>query len=294
MALIRRGVELTDLRQSGPYHMHTRLSVRDQLLNKEVDGGEDVYWASSKQWRRDLGLKDYYRETAFLLNSQLYRVRNPGFTPPAARQDIAASLRNLPEALDYKVIRVFDRPIDGSATHCVLLQKPFALPLNWCFDATSALPLVVYYENYEHRVQFRGYRPFGSKFVPGAVEVYQRDLLTGRALIDRIEAGVPDNPQLFKPPAGVEGRPWCDDMRMLQIVSTRRPDIPSSLRAHVGLQFIYEVTVDAQGNVSNVVPMAEKPFADRIVMETLATWKFKPASCSGTPVPTDTVMNFQN
>jgi hypothetical protein len=274
--------------------MHSLLSVREQLLNKEVDGGEDIYWASSKRWRRDLGLRGYYSESAFLLDSQLYRVRNPGFTPPAARRDIAASLRNLSEAVESKVIRVFDRPVNGSAAHCVLLRKAYVVDTNWCFDATSGLPVVEYFENYGRRNEFRGYRPFGSKYVPGVVEVFQSNFLTGRAVIDRIQAGIPDSPQLFKPPAGVEGRPWCDDMGMLEIVSRRRPEIPQALRAHAGLQLVYEVTVDAHGNVSNVVPMAEKTYTDRIVMETLATWKFKPASCSGTPVPTDTVMNFQN
>jgi hypothetical protein len=72
-----------------------------------------------------------------------------------------------------------------------------------------------------------------------------------------------------------------------------RPEIPQGMRSHTGLQLVYEVTVDARGNVSNVVPMAEKPFADRIVMETLATWKFKPAFCSGTAVPFEMMMNFQ-
>src|SRR5579859_5088309 len=157
MALIRRGVELTDLRQSGPYHMHSLLRVRDQVLNKQIDGSEDDYWGSAKEERGELRLKDYYSESAFLVDGQLYRLRRPDFTPPAARQDIATDLRYLPEAMEDTVVRVFDRAVDGSAAHCVLLRKPFALPTNWCFDVTSGLPLVVYYENYDHRIQFRGY-----------------------------------------------------------------------------------------------------------------------------------------
>jgi hypothetical protein len=294
MALIRRGIELTDLSQSGPYHMHSLLSVRDQLLNKQIDGVEDDYWRSAKEVRSELRLKDYYSESAFLVDGQLYRLRRPSFTPPAARQDIATDLRYLPAAMEDIVVRVFDRQVDGNATHCVLLRKPFALPSNWCFDATSGLPLVEYFENYDHRIEFRGYRQFGSKYVPGTVEMFQRGSLIGRAVIDRVEAGLPDDPKLFKPPAGLEGQPWCYDMRFVQWLSNPRPDIPQGMRSHSGLQLIYEVTVDARGNVSNVVPMAEKPFADRIVMETLATWKFKPASCGGTPVPFDMMMNFQN
>jgi hypothetical protein len=145
MVLIHKGVELTDLSQSGPYHMHTLLSVRDKQLNKQIDGGEDVYWVSAKQWRRELRLKDYYSESAFILDSQLYRLRRPSFTPPAGRRDIVASLRSLPEAMEYSVVRVFDRSVDGSAAHCVLLRKAYAADINWCFDATSGLPMVEYF-----------------------------------------------------------------------------------------------------------------------------------------------------
>src|SRR3569832_659143 len=114
MGLLKHAMELTDLRQSGPYHMHNILSLTDEVLGKQLTGEEVIYFISPQQWRRELRIKDYYDESAYFIGTNMYRGRSLTFTPPAGRKDIAARLRTLPVVLEYKVLRIYDREVAGT------------------------------------------------------------------------------------------------------------------------------------------------------------------------------------
>ncbi len=292
MDLVRRGLELTDLREGGPYHMHAQLQMHDFLERKDITGVDDVYWQSAKQWRRELRMAGYYSESALFLDGQLYRLRAPNFTPPAARRDVAASLRLLPDALHLKAGRVSSRTIGRSAAECVYLSGS-GEESNWCFDATSGLPLAHFLKSYDDRIEFAGYKPLGTRFVPGTIQHFWKGKSFATAAIETVELNLPKDAKLFQPFPKAEVRPWCDDTDGLKAITTTRPDLPQWARSSTGLQLTYEVTIDAKGDVANVVPMAENPPLDVIVMQTLAHWKFHPAMCGSTPVPTDIVRSFR-
>jgi len=121
MSLIKHAVELTDLHQGSPYVMRSSLTVRDETLG-ERGGKEVITFSSIQQWRRDLHMTGY-DEVAVFIGHNMYRSRSLSFTPPSLRTDIAGSLRNLPETLSYKVIRVFNRKMNEVELRCVYLQQ---------------------------------------------------------------------------------------------------------------------------------------------------------------------------
>jgi hypothetical protein len=287
MSLIKHAVELTDLHQGSPYVMRSSLTVRDETLG-ERGGKEVITFSSIQQWRRDLHMTGY-DEVAVFIGHNMYRSRSLSFTPPSLRTDIAGSLRNLPETLSYKVIRVFNRKMNEVELRCVYLQQKADQPaeVTWCFDPHSGLPWLRLSGNGSRRIEFLNYKPFGKKFVPGSIEVTTAGKPTGKAVIDAIESGIPDIAHQFDPPAGSSARPWCDDMEGPRPVAVARPDLPLAMRSRAGLELNYELTVDAKGNVTDVVPMAAKPFADRIAIDTMRSWQLKPATCDGAPAPTD-------
>jgi hypothetical protein len=289
IALIRHGVELTDIRESGPFQYHDTLTLTDEALGKQFTGEEVVMFASPKQWRRELRIKGYYDESAIFVGSEMYRGRSLNFTPPAARKDIAGSLRNLPEMLHYKVLRVFDQKAGNADSTCVYVQKPTdqKFEYTWCFDQKSGLPTALYYTGSGHFIEFENYKAFGKKFMPGMIEIFVGGKSKDKAVIDTVEANVPNDPKTFQPPSNYPPRPWCDDSQPPIISSSTKIDIPPGARAHSGWELLYELTVDAKGNVVNVVPLSPRPFADRVAMTAFAEWKFKPAMCGTTPVPTD-------
>jgi len=290
MALIKRAVELTDLHQSGPYHMSSHLKVVDATGKRE--GTDVVTFSSPERWRRDLHVTGY-DETAVFLEHNMYRTRNLPFTPPSVRMDIAASVRNLPETLNYKVLRVFKRKISGAEAQCVYLQRSGDKPaeVTWCFDAHTGLPSERLWHDGERHAEFSNYKPFGGKFVPGEVDVVN-GIQKGNAVLEAIDSGIPASPHLFEPPPGSAARPWCDNMEPVRPLSIGKIDVPPDMRyRRAGLELQYELAVDAQGNVTDIIPMAPQPFLDRIAIEEIRTWQFKPATCGGTPVPTDTLFD---
>jgi len=81
-------------------------------------------------------------------------------------------------------------------------------------------------------------------------------------------------------------------MEPVRPLSIGKIDVPPDMRyRRAGLELQYELAVDAQGNVTDIIPMAPQPFLDRIAIEEIRTWQFKPATCGGTPVPTDTLFD---
>lgn len=294
MALIQRAVDLTDLKQSGPYEMHNVLTLTDEPLGKQLTGEEAVFFVSPEKWRRELRIKGYYDESAIFKGNMMYRGRSMNFTPPAARKDVAASLRTLPDVIKYKVLRVYDRKVNALDTRCVYLQNGGQrnYEITWCIDLKTGLPAAQYYRQSGHYIEFREYKSFGKKFVPSTIEVFWEGKSKEKAVIS-VAAGVPDDPKIFEPPASYPARPWCDNMEALIVMDKPSPEIPQLARRHTGWELLYEMTVDDKGKVINVVPMAPKPFADRIFMDTVGEWKFKPALCGTTPVPTDFIVSMQ-
>lgn len=295
MALIKHAVELTDLRKSGPYHMRSNLDVLDEALGKR-DGTDVVTFSSPDRWRRDLHMTGY-DETAVFIEHSMYRTRSLPFTPPSLRTDIAGSLRNLPETLSYKVLRVFNRKINHVEARCVYLQeqqepKDQPVEITWCFDTHTGLPLERLWGNGNRHTEFLDYKPFGGKFVPGAVELVDGKQ-GGKAVLEAIDSSFTDSAHVFEPPAGATARPWCDNMKGIRPISVGELDIRPGLLRGDGLELQYELTVDAQGKVTNVIPMAAKPYVDRIAIEAMRTWQFRPATCDGTPVPTDILFDIR-
>lgn len=288
IALVRHAVELTDLRQSGPYRLRWKLAVKDPALHGGA-GTDVVTFSSVERWRRDLHVGDYI-EAAVFLGRNMYRTRSLPYTPPSLRSDLGGSLRNLPELLNYKVVRLFNRKISGVETNCVHLRQPGEDrpgEVVWCFDFHTGLPAAHMGARGGARVEFGDYKAFGSKFIPGTIERIGGKY-GERIVLEGIDANVIAGDHAFEPLAAATARPWCDDMEQPRPISLGKAiDIPPSVRMHSGLELNYELSIDEHGNVTDVIPMDAKPFVDRIVIEALRAGKWNPALCSGTPVPTD-------
>jgi hypothetical protein len=288
--LIHRALQLTDLHQSGAYHILSNLTVVDEEVGKR-EGTDVVIFSSTERWRRELHMTGY-DEVAVFLGHNMYRTRSLGFTPPSLRADIAGSLRNLPETLNYKVVRVFSHKIHGVEARCVYQQQKNDQPVEvkWCFDSGSGLPLAQLSGDGHRRIEFSNYKPFGDRFVPGVIEVFVEGKRKGKAVIQAIGSGITDSANVFEPPVGATARRWCDNMESPRVISGSRLDIPQGTRPGTGYELNYELTVDAQGRVTSIVPMAARPYLDRIAIEMIQTWQLKPAMCDQIPVPTDMVI----
>jgi hypothetical protein len=179
------------LSKSGPYRLRATLTIDDPNSGKHE--GIDVHnFISPERWRRDLQVTGY-NEIVIFLGGYMYRSRTTQFTPPGLGGDLTGSLRNLPETLSYKVLRVYDRKYNRVEARCVYLQqnrKNLPAEGKWCFDLAKGLPLVTFTANETWYTEFSNYKAFGNKFIPGKIELFERGKLRGTALLDSIEANV--------------------------------------------------------------------------------------------------------
>jgi hypothetical protein len=292
MALIKRALELTDLRQSGPYRMRSTLTVADQAVGQRV-GEDTVVFSSPKKWRRDLRVTGY-SETAVFIGDAMFRARSQRFTPPSMRIDLGGILRNLPEMADLKVLRVYNRKLNNIDSRCVYLTQRGDEPgeVTWCLAPDTGLPVAILVGDHS-RIEFSDYTPLGSKFVPRAVRAFDFGKRVAENLVQEVTREIPDDPDLFKPPLNAEVRPWCDNMKGPTPTFAFAPDVPiAAVQNRRGLEQQYEISIRADGTVAEVVPMAESRFVDRVAIEAISRWQFKPALCGNTPVPTDVAVDL--
>jgi hypothetical protein len=289
--LIKHAIDLTDLQHGGPYHLRWNLTVVDEALGKR-EGTDEVTFSSTERWRRDFHMTGY-DEVAVFLGHTMHRTRSIAFTPPSLRADYGGSLRNLPEALTFKVVRVFNRKKDNVEARCVELQAHSYAPggPTWCFDSRTGLPSEELGAR-GYRREFLNYKSLGGKFVPGEIEIIAGGKQRAKAVLEAADSAVADPVHGFDPPAGATVRPWCDDMVLPSPIILPPMDIRPDLRSrHKGLELKYELMIDAHGQVTSVVPMDPNPYVDRIAIESLRNSQWNPAMCNGTPVPTDTIFD---
>jgi hypothetical protein len=123
--------------------------------------------------------------------------------------------------------------------------------------------------------------------IAAAVEVIVDGKQIRKAVLEGVDSSIADSAHGFDPPAGAVVRLWCDNMESPMPMANIQMDIQPALRSRKGLELKYEITVDASGKVTNVVPMDPKPSVDKIVIEGMQSSHWYPATCDGTPVTTD-------
>lgn len=90
----------------------------------------------------------------------------------------------------------------------------------------------------------------------------------------------------------VSSRPTCEDVRPPQPLTTPDPLFtPSSQGGRVKVSFI----VGTDGRVHSPLILESAGLAgDRHVLETVRTWRFRPATCSGVPTETEGKIEFSS
>lgn len=288
MALLRRAVELTDISEQR-YQLEYSLSASDPVLGR-VEGTKLLIHASAQKIREEIRT-GRYKEVSVFTDGQLHRVRNLPFTPAAFRGDPYRQLTRLRSELnDFEVAKVFDRKFGDNVARCITQKrKRDAGESTWCVAKETGLPVA--HLTGGGKAEFLNYVPLGTRQIPSEI---RSSVMNVKAEVRLLKSGtqVPDD-ALFEHPAGATSQPWCEDMSRPMPTSTPDPEYSEEARRR-GLSgtVTYAVNIGADGVVKDTFPVRTHEALDKSARRALQGWRFKPAMCGATPVPTDILVEI--
>ena len=182
------------------------------------------------------------------------------------------------------------RKIQGRDAWCFDRKVPQS-KTKLCFDAATSL-LLHEGSSDKSRKEYSDYTSFGTSMYPQKVQIFRENFAPFELNQISIKAAHL-NDDLFKVPDNAVEVEQCDHEKPPQAMSTPEPSFPKGAKdaRREAITVVYAL-VNNEGRVVS----AEAPGADpygfaEITVDTVKTWRFKPATCNGRPVATE--MNIE-
>ena len=156
-----------------------------------------------------------------------------------------------------------------------------------CFDAASSV-LLHDGSNEESREEYSDYVSLGASLYPQKVQIFRENQAPFEVRQISI-APAQLNDDAFKVPDKAIEVEGCDFEEHPKALHTPEPEFSDTARsAHAqGKVYLY-VLINAEGNVAGVQPLGMDAYGlAQNAMNTVKTWRFKPAMCSGHAVATE-------
>ncbi len=298
-SLLSRARSQQDIWSDGTSPLILREEVRlFDLKGSPVVGDYILYWASPSRWREEIRFGDYERIRVGTAKGYWQKSTLDYQPHVILHLDVLLHLKGMfrvgPKETLGKVKR---NKKAGTEQMCTEIKWTQGTARIMCFDAsTGVLPSVEYpkLEN-QHpleisRIEYSSFAAFGNRLVPREIRALKGREAVAAVKVLEIAKLSEDNPALFSAPANAEFWAQCEDMRepeLLERVPPRYPPMASANREQ-GLISLYAV-IEADGSLSHLtVTKSAAPNLDAAVVEAVRRWRYKPASCEGTPIPFQT------
>jgi TonB family protein len=153
-----------------------------------------------------------------------------------------------------------------------------------CFDAATSVLLHEASSEKSHQ-EYSDYASFGTSLYPRKVQIFRENLAPFEVQQISITPTEFNDDALKLPEQAIEVE-TCDFEEPPKPLHTPEPEFSDAARsAHAqGLVYLY-VLIDTRGNVGGVQALASDPYGfAQNAMNTVKTWRFKPATCNGRAV----------
>ncbi|MGA2856326.1 MAG: TonB family protein [Candidatus Sulfotelmatobacter sp.] len=295
-AMLQRARQLSDIRSpSAPaFRLKATFSfVGDDLAT--VQGTYTEIRVSQSQWRREIVVGDL-RQVDIGGVGKHWILHPDGFPSQASR--LPAVMTPIPAASSH-----FDfASITESSTSDVVAECAFTKPAAdnqksaFCFDKNGGVLLQKASPERRPRnlvsfsCEYGSFRKFGDYWFPREVVCFEDRHKTIEAKVVDLLAEPSPDPALFTAPSGAIELGLCSvDMKPPVAVSTPEPAPPSGSRDEVNrVAVTLSLVVDTKGKPQNVRVLrpGRKNFDDA-ALDAVRRWRFKPATCDGTPMSTE-------
>jgi TonB family protein len=260
-------------------------------LNVPIQGHLTLKWEGKDRWWRKVVFGDF-QQTEAKNGEWHYTARNADFTP--LRVGNLVTLLDLGDNSENLIAkREKHRSERGVVMNCIEVEHKgyFESSRNVCLDSASNEILVDEWKeppDEQRRLQYSDYFDFGRHRYPRKLERFEDGSKVVTAEVVNL-VSAPFDESLLTPPQGAIARRECADLKHAVAVRDPDPIYPKSA-SNAGLMgdTAVAMTVLADGSVANIrlVGSATRSMDDA-TLQTLESWKFRPAMCGSEPVVTD-------
>ena len=260
-------------------------------MNVPTEGHLTLKWkAKDIWWRRTV--MGAVEQTDIRNGDMLYTSRNLNFTPVRIRELIG--LLQFAERSEGLLVKKQKQRLEhGVALTCLQVKQDEGRgqPHDVCVNPTSREIVSDEWSeppDEKREELYTEYFDFERHRYPRKLDLLVNGSKVITANVQNLTTSAFDQTLLVKPKGAIERR-QCDDMKHAVPVKTPNPMYPSSARQNKLMgDAIVSMTVLKDGSVTGIqlIGTAARSF-DEATLQTLKSWRFKPAMCGAEPVDSD-------
>lgn len=179
--------------------------------------------------------------------------------------------------------------IQGKEVWCFDRKLPQA-KTKLCFDVAKSM--LVHESSSESHTEYSDYASLGASMYPQRVRVFRENMAPFE--LDQISITPSDaNDDLFKAPQNALEIEKCDDEKPPVAISTPEPSFPDGAKdARQEAMTVINVVLNNEGKIVSAEALGPDSYGfGKNSVDSIKTWRFKPATCNGRPVATE--MNIE-
>lgn len=273
-----------------------KADVQIDNFGKPVNGTYSLLWNGPEQWREELSLPGYseveigakrvvfLKRTTDYMPYQIFKFHQAlGF----ASGGWGNGFFNLGPREKEQLKKIHEQKIAGKKSRCIEIQTEMNYAREVCIEQATGL-----INRANAGITDSCPISVGTKLFPSSIVYRQDKKVLVEVHVTKLETGEHFQPTLFDQPAGVPSRPGCMNpvpARKIKNINPHYPDRDKSERneGSVGLY----TKIDTAGIPQDLeTVLSATPGLNAASIQAVRQWRYEPATCNGTPVETETVI----
>jgi TonB family protein len=294
--LIQQAVDKTNIFELPSFRMNA--NVRIDNMGKPLDGTYSLLWNGPDQWREEITFAGYTevqvggKGVVYLKRStdhlpyQIFQLRETlGFG--AAGMD--KGFFHLGPRGGEVVKKIHEQKIGGAKATCVEIMTEMKYTREVCVDQASGTV-----KRDKDSLLDSDLRPIGEKFFPHSLALDEKGKTVVELHITELDASPSFSTSAFQPPTGNLPKAGCMNpapATKAKVVEPRYPE-QDKRQLNQGTVGIYAL-IDSAGVPQTLeIAFSVTPTLDAASVEALRQWRFQPATCDGSPVDNETIIEI--
>jgi TonB family protein len=271
-----------------------KAGVRVSNFGKPINGTYTLLWNGPEQWREEVSLPGY-SEVQVGVKGILYVKRTTSHMPYQilklraamgfSSSGVPTGFFNLGPHGNEKIKKIRDQKIAGEKATCIEIETEMNYSREVCVDQATGTV------RRDKTITDSDLIPVGPKLFPRVMAI-RKDTPLAEVHITELKTGDPLPPSLFEPPVGAISRPGCMNPLPARKISNVNPQYPDQdkIARSQGTVGLYAL-INTAGTPQDIeVVLGATAGLNAASVDAVRQWRYEPATCNGTPVSIETIM----